>query len=77
MIKCEGCPNEAKYIVYEQPHCQKCMLDAIDCNVYVEVRTIEDEPWLPNQSKRRIRRHPSFGIRWWKKVRRSLSKIHF
>ncbi|AYB47162.1 hypothetical protein D5F53_29390 [Paenibacillus lautus] len=77
MIKCEGCPKEAKYIVYDQPHCTACMLDAVECRGYVEVRWIEDEPWLPNQSKRRIRRHPSFGVRWRKKVRRSLSKIHF
>lgn len=42
MIKCEGCPNEAKYIVYGQAHCRDCMLEAIDCEVYVEVRTIDE-----------------------------------
>lgn len=50
-MKCEGCPKEAKYIVYGQPHCLECMLDAIECRGYVEVRWIEDATWDPNQSK--------------------------
>lgn len=54
MIKCEGCPKEAKYLLYKdkQPHCLECMLDAVECHGYmVEVRWIEDATWHPNQSK--------------------------
>jgi hypothetical protein len=37
------CGNEAKYEVYAnnpQKHCERCMLDAVDCEIYVEVRTL-------------------------------------
>ena len=43
MIKCEGCEKEAKYIVYDQPHCRGCMLMAIECADYVEVKWLEYE----------------------------------
>ncbi|GAE09583.1 hypothetical protein JCM10914_5948 [Paenibacillus sp. JCM 10914] len=42
-MKCEGCNKEAKYIVYDQPHCTTCMLDAVECRGYVEVRWLEDD----------------------------------
>lgn len=51
MIKCEGCPKEAKYIVYDQPHCLEHMLEAIECRSYVEVRLIEDATGYPDQSE--------------------------
>lgn len=43
MIKCEGCTKEAKYIVYDQPHCERCANEAIEGQLCVEVRLIEDE----------------------------------
>lgn len=51
MRKCAGCNNEAKYIVYDQPHCLDHMLEAIECRSYVEVRWIEDADGYPNQSE--------------------------
>lgn len=51
MIKCEGCDDPAKYVVYGQPHCLKHMLEAIECRCYVEVRWIEDADGYPNQSE--------------------------
>lgn len=51
MIKCEGCPKPAKYIVYNQPHCTECMLDAVECRGYVEVRLIEDESGIQSQGE--------------------------
>lgn len=53
MLKCDGCDQEAKYLVYEhqEPHCLECLLDAIECNALVEVRWIEDATWHPNQSQ--------------------------
>ncbi|UVI31180.1 hypothetical protein [Paenibacillus spongiae] len=39
-----GCGQIAKYMVYEdeneQAHCQKCMLEAVDCAEYVQVRRL-------------------------------------
>lgn len=55
MQKMCGCnPNKpAMYEVYEdkQPHCFECMLDAIECNVQVLVRRIDDAAWNTNQSE--------------------------
>lgn len=42
MIECAGCGKAAKYEVYGQPHCLEHMLEAIDCNEYVEVRRIDE-----------------------------------
>lgn len=43
MVMC-GCGKEAKYEVYEhnEPHCLECLLDAIDCSVYVHVRRLDE-----------------------------------
>lgn len=49
-----GCgEHEAKYLVYEdsQPHCLKCLLDAIECRIYVEVRLLDDADGYPHQSE--------------------------
>ncbi|EJW19044.1 hypothetical protein M5X00_04475 [Paenibacillus alvei] len=37
--KC-GCGRTAEYLVYEdeQPHCEACMKEAIECSVYIMVR---------------------------------------
>jgi hypothetical protein len=44
MIKCEGCHKPAKYLVYEhkEPHCLECMLDAVECKGWVELRSIDE-----------------------------------
>ncbi|MNW43558.1 hypothetical protein D3C74_207590 [compost metagenome] len=51
-----GCGREAKYEVYEhiEPHCLRCLLDAIDCSVYVHVRRL-DELDYQNKIQREIR----------------------
>lgn len=38
-----GCGAKAEYEVYEhrEPHCMRCMLDAVDCETYVMVRRID------------------------------------
>ena len=38
-----GCGKPALYEVYEhhEPHCRGCMLDAVDCNTFVQVRRLE------------------------------------
>ena len=48
-----GCSKEAKYLVYEtrEPHCLECMLEAIECREWIEVRWLEDELGIQNQSK--------------------------
>lgn len=40
--KC-GCGRDAEYEVYDhhEPHCQSCMLEAVDCQIPVMVRRIE------------------------------------
>jgi hypothetical protein len=40
--KC-GCGRPAEYEVYDdhQPHCQSCMLEAVDCQIPVMVRRLE------------------------------------
>jgi len=37
-----GCGAEAEYEVYEhrEPHCRRCMLEAVDCATFVVVRRI-------------------------------------
>ncbi|MNB81404.1 hypothetical protein D3C75_281860 [compost metagenome] len=52
MVMC-GCGKEAKYEVYEhnEPHCLECLLDAIDCSVYVHVRRL-DELEYANKDRR-------------------------
>lgn len=44
MIQCAGCEREAQYEVYEtnQPHCLPCLLEAIDCSVFVHVRRLDE-----------------------------------
>jgi len=44
IIKCEGCPKEAKYLVHEheEPHCERCMLEAVESRCWTLVRSIED-----------------------------------
>ncbi|MMZ70233.1 hypothetical protein D1872_332270 [compost metagenome] len=39
-----GCGGEAKYEVYEhnEPHCLECMLEAVDCSVFVHVRRLDE-----------------------------------
>ena len=39
-----GCGREARYYVYDhrQPHCDRCMLESIDCEVMVPVQKIFD-----------------------------------
>ena len=49
-MKCEGCDKPAKYIVYDQPHCRDCMLEAIECRSYVEVRWLEDAGEMQRKS---------------------------
>lgn len=51
MIKCEGCNKPATYIVYDQPHCRDCILDAIECDGIIEVRWIENADGHPHQSE--------------------------
>lgn len=42
-MKTCGCGKKANYEVYQhrEPHCQECMLDAVNCAVVVPVRRIE------------------------------------
>lgn len=44
MIMCRCGQREAEYEVYEnnQPHCLPCLLEAIDCSVYVHVRRLDE-----------------------------------
>jgi hypothetical protein len=38
-----GCGKPALYEVYEhhEPHCRGCMLEAVDCSTFVQVRRFE------------------------------------
>lgn len=51
MVKC-GCGREAKYELYahNEPHCLACMLEAIDCSVYVHVRRLDELEYYKRQS---------------------------
>lgn len=43
VIRC-GCGAEAKYLVYEheEPHCEFCFREAIECDVPILVRKINE-----------------------------------
>lgn len=38
-----GCGAPAEYELYEhrEPHCKRCMLEAVDCSTYVMVRRLD------------------------------------
>ena len=52
-MKCAGCSNEAKYLVFEhlEPHCTSCMIDAM-CSVPTEV--IDIESWEAKKREQRV-----------------------
>lgn len=54
MIMC-GCGREAKYEVYEhnEPHCESCLKEAIDCSVYVHVRRLDPLEYTTAQESER------------------------
>lgn len=56
MIAC-GCGKEAKWEVYEhrEPHCTLCMLEAIDCRLWIPVRRLDERDYT-NQIQRESRR---------------------